>query len=101
MLRIDVGNGSSSYTIPPDNPFAAGGGAPEVYAYGLRNPWRWSFDRTSGDLWVGDVGQDAYEEVDIVTQGGNFGWMKGMQQSADLALTSIRLKNPLLSTRFR
>ncbi|MEJ2590316.1 MAG: PQQ-dependent sugar dehydrogenase [Candidatus Thiodiazotropha sp.] len=60
MLRIDVGNGSSGYTIPPDNPFAAGGGAPEVYAYGLRNPWRWSFDRTSGDLWVGDVGQGAY-----------------------------------------
>jgi uncharacterized repeat protein (TIGR03806 family) len=74
MLRIDVGDGSGGYTIPPDNPFVSGGGAPEVYAYGLRNPWRWSFDRQGGALWVGDVGQNAYEEVDIVTRGGNYGW---------------------------
>ncbi|MCU7845683.1 MAG: PQQ-dependent sugar dehydrogenase [Candidatus Thiodiazotropha sp. (ex Monitilora ramsayi)] len=74
MLRIDVGDGSGTYTIPPDNPFTTGGGAPEIYAYGIRNPWRWSFDRLTGDLWLGDVGQNAYEEVDIITAGGNFGW---------------------------
>ncbi len=74
MLRIDVGAGLGGYTIPAANPFASGGGAPEVYAYGLRNPWRWSFDRQTGDLWVGDVGQNAYEEVDIISNGGNYGW---------------------------
>ncbi|PVV27531.1 MAG: hypothetical protein B6D79_01930 [gamma proteobacterium symbiont of Ctena orbiculata] len=74
MLRIDVGDGLGSYTIPSDNPFVSGGGAAEVYAYGLRNPWRWSFDRQTGDLWLGDVGQNAYEEVDIIRRGGNYGW---------------------------
>jgi uncharacterized repeat protein (TIGR03806 family) len=74
MLRIDVGDGTGGYSIPPDNPFVGGGGAPEVYAYGLRNPWRWSFDRSSGALWLGDVGQNAYEEVDIITGGANYGW---------------------------
>jgi uncharacterized repeat protein (TIGR03806 family) len=74
MLRIDVGNGLGTYAIPSDNPFASGGGAPEVYAYGLRNPWRWSFDRLTEKLWLGDVGQNEYEEVNIVTRGGNYGW---------------------------
>ncbi|MEJ2395045.1 MAG: PQQ-dependent sugar dehydrogenase [Candidatus Thiodiazotropha sp.] len=74
MLRIDVGNGLGTYAIPSDNPFASGGGAPEVYAYGLRNPWRWSFDRLTEKLWLGDVGQNDYEEVNIVTRGGNYGW---------------------------
>lgn len=76
MLRIDVSgtDGARNYKIPPTNPFAAGGGAPEIFAMGLRNPWRWSFDTQTGDLWVGDVGQSAYEEVDIVKLGGNYGW---------------------------
>ncbi len=72
ILRIDVNNGDP-YVIPSDNPFGN-----EVWAYGLRNPWRISFDKASGDLWIGDVGQGEWEEVDYIpagSQGGaNFGW---------------------------
>jgi glucose/arabinose dehydrogenase len=82
MLRIDVDHQSSGmqYAIPSDNPFVSGGGLPEIWAYGFRNPWRFSFDRSEGRLFVGDVGQDKYEEIDIATSGGNFGWntMEGM-----------------------
>jgi glucose/arabinose dehydrogenase len=82
MLRIDVDHTSAGlqYAIPPTNPFVGGGGLPEIWAYGLRNPWRFSFERGSGRLFCGDVGQDKYEEIDILQSGGNFGWniMEGM-----------------------
>src|SRR5262249_37544231 len=64
ILRIDVSG--DSYTVPPTNPFATLSNVhPEIWAYGLRNPWRFSFDRTTGDLYIADVGQDHYEEVDF------------------------------------
>jgi glucose/arabinose dehydrogenase len=81
LVRVDVDHPTNSklYGIPPGNPFADGvAGMPEIYAYGLRNPWRWSLDRATGAFYVGDVGQDAVEEISVVSAaqlaGANFGW---------------------------
>ncbi len=75
LLRVDVEAPAGSYQVPPDNPFVGVAGTrPEIWASGLRNPWRWSFDRASGELWLGDVGQGAWEEIDRVVKGGNYGW---------------------------
>jgi glucose/arabinose dehydrogenase len=80
MLRIDIdgSEGGRAYRIPPDNPFVGRAGARgEIWHYGLRNPFRFSFDRATGDLWIGDVGQNAREEVDVARAGAsglNFGW---------------------------
>jgi glucose/arabinose dehydrogenase len=72
ILRIDVSG--PDYAIPPGNPFAAGGGRPEIWASGLRNPWRISFDPQNGRLWAADVGQNLWEEVDVIEKGGDYGW---------------------------
>lgn len=77
MLRIDIDtpNGAVPYSSPPSNPFfGPTRGRDEIFAFGLRNPWRFSFDRTTGQLFAADVGQNAIEEIDIITNGGNYGW---------------------------
>jgi glucose/arabinose dehydrogenase len=77
LLRIDV-DGNETYVVPADNPFVAGGGLPEIWAYGLRNPWRFSFDTLTGDLYIADVGQNEWEEINFLPAGApggtNFGW---------------------------
>jgi len=73
ILRIDV-NTDQNYGIPNDNPFVGKAAKPEIWAYGLRNPWRFSFDKNSGELFVADVGQNKFEEVNIIEKGGNYGW---------------------------
>ncbi len=81
ILRIDpVATETAPYLIPDGNPFADGGGAPEIFLYGVRNPWRFSFDQASGDMWIADVGQNAFEEINHLTAstgfgaGANLGW---------------------------
>lgn len=77
LLRLDVDRADAGYAAA-GNPFEDGGGLPQIWAYGLRNPWRFSFDRATGDLWLGDVGQGNYEEIDFrprsAPAGANFGW---------------------------
>jgi hypothetical protein len=85
ILRIvpNVAGTSPAYTIPNDNPFKgnSSGYREEIYAYGMRNPWRFSIDAATGNLWLGDVGQDQFEEIDIVQSGRNYGWpfMEGFE----------------------
>ena len=107
LLRVDV-NGASGYAIPADNPFADGvSGAPEVWSGGLRNPWRFSFDRSTGDLYIADVGQDTWEEVDVASSTSgrgravNYGWniMEASHcypHDANEACTKTGLTSPVL-----
>jgi len=105
LLRLNV-DGASGYTIPTDNPFAGDTtlGSPEIWSYGLRNPWRFSFDRQSGDLYIGDVGQDLYEEVDVSStanllgKGLNFGWnvMEGFHCYGATSCNQVGLTLPVL-----
>lgn len=75
MLRLDVSTNDASYRVPPDNPFVGQAGRRgEIWAYGLRNPWRFSFDPQGGALWAADVGQNAVEEIDLIERGKNYGW---------------------------
>ena len=102
LLRLNV-DGASGYTIPADNPFAGDTslGSPEIWSYGLRNPWRFSFDREAGDIYIGDVGQDSWEEVDVsgaavqVGRGANYGWntMEGQHcyQASSCTMTGLVL----------
>jgi glucose/arabinose dehydrogenase len=100
ILRLDVDQGSP-YTIPSDNPFAQGGGRAEIWAYGLRNPWRLSFDKATGDLYIGDVGQDSWEEVDFLPVGSvggiDFGWnyREGSHPFAGNPPASLHLTYPV------
>jgi len=103
ILRIDV-NQEAPYGIPSTNPFFDGGGQPEIFAFGFRNPWRFSFDRKTGELWVGDVGQNSWEEIDLVISGENYGWRlmegnhcynpkEGCRQSGNLRLPVTEYAN--------
>src|SRR6185503_7171666 len=79
ILRLNVDQADTAagtpYSTPPSNPFVGKAGRDEIFAYGLRNPWRFSFDRRTSQQWLGDVGQDRFEEVDTpITPGGNYGW---------------------------
>ena len=101
ILRIDV-DGDNPYAIPADNPFASGGGRPEVWAYGLRNPWRLAFDPLTGDLYIADVGENQWEEVNFLpagTPGGaNLGWnyFEGMHAFRDKPSESQSYLPPLV-----
>ena len=102
VLRIDVESGTAPYAIPPTNPFVGRSGyRPEIWAYGLRNPWRFSFDRATGDLYIGDVGQDHYEEIDYQPArdpgGENYGWniMEGLHCYAQPACSADGLTLPV------
>ena len=98
MLRIDVDRAPSGkpYGIPNDNPFVNRRGTPpEVYAYGLRNPWRFSFDAGNGRLYLADVGQNAKEEIDVIEKGGNYGWNV---MEADICTPAVNKKCTTIGT---
>ena len=102
ILRIDVGTLDSlgTYSVPSGNPFTnSSNSKSEIWAYGLRNPWRFSFDSATGDLWVGDVGQKGYEEINLVTRGSNYGWnvMEGFHcfTDSDGSCDQIGLVSPV------
>jgi glucose/arabinose dehydrogenase len=104
ILRINPNpSGSAAYTVPADNPFVGQAGTrPETWMWGLRNPWRFSFDRATGDVWIGDVGQDRYEEIDYAKAGEsgiNWGWSKreGFHPFNGGSATGTR--DPILETR--
>ena len=86
ILRIDI-DSASPYAIPPDNPLMNSAGRDEIYAWGLRNPWRFDFDPLTHELWTGDVGQKQQEEVDIIIKGGNYGWNVTEGDACHLAQT--------------
>lgn len=103
ILRIDIDH-DPPYRIPPTNPFFEGGGKPEIFAFGFRNPWRFSFDRKTGELWAGDVGQNSWEEINLVKVGENHGWRlmegnhcfnpkEGCRQLGDLTLPVTEYAN--------
>lgn len=98
MLRIDVNTGNP-YGIPPTNPFVGINGADEIWAYGFRNPWRFSFDRLTGDIWIGDVGQDQWEELDFQpassTGGENYGW-RCYEGNHPFNTSACNLSNPFV-----
>lgn len=103
MIRIDVSQHDDSYAIPPDNPFVgAQDTLPEIWAGGLRNPWRFSFDRLTGDLWMGDVGQNAWEEMNFWPAGGNsgpnFGWRcrEGLVPTPSVSQTGCAAQGPFV-----
>src|SRR6187431_1382598 len=102
ILRLDVSGGGETYAVPPSNPFAGQAGARgEVWAYGFRNPWRFTFDRATGDLYIGDVGQNAYEEIDYqpaASRGGeNYGWnlKEGLHPYRGSAPAGAQLVDPV------
>ena len=98
VLRVDVNEGTP-YAIPGDNPFVGEEGREEIYALGLRNPWRWSFDAATGVMWLGDVGNNRWEEIDVVVSGGNYGWpvLEGVECAGFLPCETATLVNPILT----
>ena len=104
ILRVNPApKGSAPYSVPADNPFVGQSGfRPETWMWGLRNPWRFSFDRTTGDLWIGDVGQNKYEEIDLARAGEkgiNWGWSARDGFHAFRGATRKDARDPLLETR--
>jgi glucose/arabinose dehydrogenase len=102
LLRIDVESQAGAYTVPPDNPFVGKAGhSPEIWSFGLRNPWRFSFDRRTSDVFIADVGQNAFEEVDFQpaqsSGGENYGWniMEGLHCFTDPGCSQEGLVMPI------